>query len=87
MLEQRGRQRVVGDEGGGVECDSGKCRWWKNSGDAHMHAHTHTHTHTHTPLEWFCFHSNTQFHHAQLTLLISSSERSSLAKLGFGALG
>ena len=64
---------MVGDEGRGVECDSGKCRWCKNSGDAHMHAHTHTH------LEWFCFHSNP---HTQLTRLISSSERSSLARAG-----
>ena len=42
LLEQRGRQQVAGDEGTGVECDSGKCRWWKNSGDAHVHTHTHT---------------------------------------------
>ena len=39
---ERGRQQVAGDEGRGLECDSGKCRWWKNSGDAHVHTHTHT---------------------------------------------
>ena len=44
MLEQRGRQQVAGDEGSGVECDSGKCRWCKNSGDARARARTHTHT-------------------------------------------